>query len=378
MAYFRIEPIESGYLQMVVEGSVTRNDQDIFKAMSSLSKKRSPVILNLSDLRSGCQEFFGFIQELSLRTPIKVVSGNQEVVQSCVQNGISSFATLKNAVVSQAGDETLKKISLALRDFPILNVEAYQLAVYISTQDANFPDLEVKVRRNPNLAGQILRLANTAFFLRSGKAETLHQAFIVLGFANLRQIFLYNFYNSVSSLFKAQKEVIDHGRRCALVADFIARSAGSKPEECARVRIGALLHDIGKQVLSFLFPGQYEKVTPLARQKKIDTADSERLLFGVDHQAVGSMVCHRWNFPTYLSDIIGDHHFLSVSRWNDLTLPVFVANNFVNDLDQEPYQSYFQKLESYFALKKKTLPWKNVPLELKHHLESQPDVFSAS
>jgi len=375
MVSFKLDNISGGQIQVILEGEIKSSDQELLKFLTTLSKKHQSVILNLIGVKEADPEFFRHLADLIIRTPFKAVVNNQVLIAKCVQIGIPTFPTVKSAALSSLGDETIKQLSSQMRDLPILKTDAYGLAVYMSRLDATFPQLESMIKLNAGLCSQIIRLANSSYFLRPSKAETLQQAFVTLGFTNLRQLFLYNFYKSIAVLFKSQKEVIQHGQKCAVLAEFITKAAGASADECAKVRLGALLHDIGRQVLAYFFPAAYEKVfTQIARENKPANI-AEFVVFGVDHQAVGAMVCHKWNFPPYLADAISDHHSLSVGSWNTMTLPIFCANNFLNEEAKIPFAPYFAKLDAYFALKGKRVPWKDVVGEFRRRLESQEDPF---
>jgi len=372
-AQFHLETIEGGITQMVIEGRVEDSHFELFQALSHLSKRRGHVLINLATLGEGTKKFYTLLSELSARTKMKVIAVNQAIIAECEKIGLSAYPTVKSAALSYAGDETISLLVSRLRDVPILNTEAYQLISYVSQPEASFNGLETMIRNKPGLCSQIFRLANSSYYMRSMRADTLQQALVTLGFWNLRQIFIYNFYTSVSNIFASQKDVIQHGTDCAFLAEHICQASGGNIDECSKVRIAGLLHDVGRQALAFFFPDQYIKVLTKIKEESKPSYIAELLIFGTEHQTVGSLLCQKWNFPEYLAKIIADHHYLLSADWNLLTLPVFCANNFLNERDRTPYLTYFQRLEGYFFLKKKELPWKNVPEEFAKSLTAQKE-----
>ncbi|GAB4273423.1 MAG: hypothetical protein Kow0029_13100 [Candidatus Rifleibacteriota bacterium] len=373
MADYQIKTIEGGITQISVSGSVCKNDTDLFRALSQVSSKKKYALVNLLELSDSSEELFEHLDSISSRTKLKIIVKKPELVTKFNQLGLQTFPTIKSASLSYAGDETLRLLVSQLRDVPILNTDAYRLIQHVSSPDANFPELEKMLQNNPGICSQILRTANSPYFMRTSKAETLQQAMVTLGFVPLRQIFIYNFYNSVSNLFQVQKETIEHGQNCAKLAEYIAKSGGATYSECAKVRLIGLLHDIGRQALAFFFPQKYEKVREIILSEKKPSFVAELIVFGIEHQTIGSVLANRWNFPEYLCKVIGDHHYLKAKDWNTLTLPVFCANNFLNKMDGEPYSPYFQKLEGYFFLKRAELPWKNIDNEFLEFLEQSQE-----
>ncbi len=372
MAEFQINTIEGGITQITVTGKVGSNDLQLFRALSHLSRHHCSLV-NLLELVEASEDFFAHLEDLSSRTKIKVIAKSPELVSKFNEIGLQTYPTSKSASLSFAGEETLRVLTAHLRDVPILNTEAYRLIQHVASPDANFPELEKMLQNNAGICSQILRTANSSYFMRSSKAETLQQAMVTIGFATLRQIFIYNFYNSVGNFFGAQKETVEHGQECARLAEYIARSGGASYTECAKVRLIGLLHDVGRQALAFFFPQQYEKVQYMIRAENKPSFLAELVVFGIEHQNIGSILANRWNFPEYLSKVIGDHHYLKAKDWNTLTLPVFCANNFLNKRDGEPFSPFFQKLEGYFFLKRAELPWKNIDNEFQEFLDSSQE-----
>jgi putative nucleotidyltransferase with HDIG domain len=326
-------------------------------------------LVNLLELSESSDDLFQYLDELSARTKIKIITRKSEFLSKCNKLGLQTFPSTKSAALSYAGDETLSLLISRLRDVPILNTEAYKLIQHVASPDANFPELERMLQNNSGLCSQILRMANSPYFMRASKAESLQQAMVTLGFIPLRQLFIYNFYNSVGNFFGAQKSTIEHAQDCARLAEYIAKSSGAPYSECAKVRLIGLLHDVGKQALAFFFPQQYEKVQYMVKVESKPSFLAELIVFGIEHQKIGSILANRWNFPDYLSKVIGDHHYLKSKDWNELSLPVFCANNFLNNRDGEPSSPFYQNLETYFLLKKAELPWKDIDNEFFEFLQ---------
>lgn len=372
MAEYQINTIEGGITQITVSGIIEATDSELFKALSNLSNNNCALV-NLLELSETPDDLFMQLKDISSRTKIKVIVKKPEFVTKCSETGLQTFPTIKSASLSYAGDETLRLLITQLRDVPILNTEAYKLIQHVASPDANFPELEKMLQNNAGLCSQILRIANSSYFMRSSKAETLQQAMVTLGFAPLRQIFIYNFYNSVGNFFGVQKETVEHGQDCARLAEYIAKSAGASHAECSKIRLIGLLHDVGRQALAFFFPQQYEKVQHLIKVEQKPSFLAELVVFGTEHQNIGSVLANRWNFPDYLSKVIADHHYLQAKDWNKLTLPVFCANNFLNQRDGEPFSPYYHKLEGYFFLKRAELPWKDIDAEFLEFLDQSQE-----
>lgn len=377
MPQVRVETLDGGLNHVIIENDVSIPNADPEQSLSQFSKKLPQMLVNLLSLPTVSQKLIKHLGVLKDRSNIKVITQQQNVIDLCRRSGLAVFPSVKSAALSYAGDETLELLRRKLRDVPVLNTEAYKLIAATSSPDASLAMLESKIKDNPGLCSQIIRWANSATFARRAKAETLHQAMSILGMSNLRQLFIFNFYNSVGGLFSAQQELMDHGRKCAILAEFIAKAGGALSDECAKVRLGGLLHDIGRQALMFAFPERYQDV----RQKIIEESKpsfiAELLVFGTEHQSIGSHLCNLWNFPEYLGAIVADHHYLKSAGWNALTLPIFCANNYLNEIGKMPFSPWFQKLEAYFFVKQKDMPWNDVMKVFGEYMATQEqEIFS--
>ena len=99
---------------------------------------------------------------------------------------------------------------------------------------------------------------------------------------------------------------------CAITARLIAKHKGlSEPEE---VSVAALLHDIGKVVLSMKFPEDYEKVLAEAEGRAIPVLEAEKSHFTITHADAGGWIARKWNFPNNLVEVIEYHHKPHLSK----------------------------------------------------------------
>lgn len=96
-------------------------------------------------------------------------------------------------------------------------------------------------------------------------------------------------------------------RRANIAAKRGARSGGpaARPEEAF---LGALLHDLGKVVFDACFPKSYERVIEKVESRRVDIADVEREVFGVDHAVAGHRLALHWKLPPFVAECMWLHH----------------------------------------------------------------------
>ncbi|MBF0546285.1 MAG: HDOD domain-containing protein [Candidatus Riflebacteria bacterium] len=375
MGNFRVETLDGGFPFIKIEGTVQKKDNDILRAISGISKTHTSFIINLVELIDADEEFFEHLKGVSARSKLKVISTNSGITSRCLETGLSTFPSLKSAQLSFAGDETVRLLLSKLRDVPILSNDAYKLVSYTNNENANYDELEKMIKDNPGLVSQILRVSNSSYFFRGQTITVLSQALITIGLTHLRRLFVFNFYNSVMGLFGSQKELIKHGKECAMLSEFISKAAGAQKTDLQKMWLGGLLHDVGGQSLAYFFPEKYQVARTLVKEQKMPTYLGELVTFGTEHQSIGKLLAHKWNFPDYLQNIIGDHHYLQNEEGKRLTLPVFCANTYLNNRDGLPAPSYEDKLGEYFGLMKKEIPWGDIEQEFETALEEDKNPF---
>jgi putative nucleotidyltransferase with HDIG domain len=88
-------------------------------------------------------------------------------------------------------------------------------------------------------------------------------------------------------------------------ADQIGRATGWPERD--ELAVAALLHDVGRLVISRLHPGFKSYLDAVSRTPEQRLRD-EREQLGIDHALVGGVLARRWNFPQRIAVAIERHH----------------------------------------------------------------------
>ena len=186
-----------------------------------------------------------------------------------------------------------------------------QIINMVGKDDFSVNDLADVILKDPGLTSRLLRIANSAFYRQRSQIATVQQAVMVLGVMQVKCLAL------SASVFKTEalqtkyqidvKEIFSHFISVALGCKMLAAAMGQESTE--DVFIAGLLHDIGLVFFIHHFPDDYKAVL-----EKLDDypglIEAERAALGIDHAAIGKMLAEKWNFPTGLSEAIGNHHQL--------------------------------------------------------------------
>lgn len=134
----------------------------------------------------------------------------------------------------------LKKYSMLPVASPVVRDTLQTLA----SETVSFAEVAREIERDPDLALQILRTANSLTSSFTGRIHSVLQAVRLLGFKTVKGILLSAVLMDRSKGHPGISELWSHSQMVSLIAKIIARRQGFPWEEEAQT--AGLLHDIGK------------------------------------------------------------------------------------------------------------------------------------
>ncbi len=190
--------------------------------------------------------------------------------------------------------------------------------IYSPTSSAN--DLARVIENDPPLTAKILKAANSTFYGQSATVNSLRRAVVTLGFETIKELVT---AVAMSEFFMTpdQKSGLNrrglwiHSVAVAKTAQLISNRMGIGRPDVAYT--AGLLHDIGKIVLSTLFPEYYSRVASMAAAKKCRIILAEQRLLNTDHCMVGKVICEIWNLPDDISNAVFYHNDPLTHSGND-------------------------------------------------------------
>ena len=99
-----------------------------------------------------------------------------------------------------------------------------------------------------------------------------------------------------------------HSRRTAEVAEALAGRLHLAPGPTVEVRRAALLHDVGKLVMSRFVEPVDLKAIEMVREAGITRIQAETEVLGVNHAELGGLIATKWELPETLVRGIAYHH----------------------------------------------------------------------
>jgi putative nucleotidyltransferase with HDIG domain len=196
----------------------------------------------------------------------------------------------------------------ALEAFPALAESRDRLLTVVSKDHVATADVVTAVESDVALIIAALRLANQARG-GPGRVDTVVAAVELLTPRTVRalagRVRTFDFFERSSVWDAAPERFRLHALATQHAADRVAAEAGYEHRD--RLTVTSLLHDIGKLVLLYAYPGYPAQVHRRAKTPE-DRIHQERRELGVDHALVGGVLARRWGLPATIATTIERHH----------------------------------------------------------------------
>jgi len=234
-----------------------------------------------------------------------------------------------------------------INELPTLAVIAGELNRLLDDENTSASKVGAAIEKDQALASKILKLVNSAFFGLSSRVSSITHAITILGFNTVRNAAVsISVIKSFSG--KGQGEQFNladfwsHSVSVAVIARHLAEKCGLQTQnDCFTA---ALLHDMGKVVLSQCLTEKFEMVSSRMKREGISFNEAEKGIIDIDHAGIGAYLAKKWKLPPGLVDAIRYHHVptKSAQDW-ELLLVVHgadVLSHFIGDGFKEHEAAY--------------------------------------
>ena len=203
----------------------------------------------------------------------------------------------------------LRQIIMDTRTLPTLPGVVSKLNELSENEKSSVREMARIVSSDQVLSARILRLANSPSY-GFYRVSTISNAMILLGVNVVKSLAL------SSSIFEImEKKCVDlweHSLGVGVAANLIARKLALP--ECEEIATAALLHDIGKVIISIKCSEADQAIRQTVQEKNIYVLEAEREVLDTDHAEIGAWLAKSWFLPEKLSEPIAFHHDVTLSR----------------------------------------------------------------
>jgi len=164
---------------------------------------------------------------------------------------------------------------------------------------------------DPEWTAEVLRLAGSPVWGRTGAPADLNDAIGVLG---LRRFYQLVAVSAVGPLLKAplsgyglgEGELWNHSLAVAIATREILLEKGLKP--CEEAFTAALLHDVGKLLLGSALETDPDADFLESEDEAATSEEVEHRAAGMDHAEAGGLLLEHWKMPYWLVTAVRSHH----------------------------------------------------------------------
>ncbi len=206
---------------------------------------------------------------------------------------------------------TLVKLLEKIKEMPPLPQSITQILEISRSTKSSAQDLAKVFERDPALAANILKIANSSFYGFTRKISTITHAIVCLGLDTVKSIALTSstqemLNNEIPAYDLEKGMLLQHSITCANCARIIAQRIGYK--DCEEAYTAGLLLDIGKVILSRFAEDQFNQIIEKTKDNKTPFNIAEQEILGFDHPKIGGRIIKKWNLPPILIEAVQYHH----------------------------------------------------------------------
>lgn len=206
-------------------------------------------------------------------------------------------------------------VALILRhvtNLPTLSPVATRVLQLSGSEDADISELVSLIESDPTLSARVLAMCRRSD-VGARAVTTVSRAVLLLGFEAVRAAMLS--LEVVDCIAPPERDgASPFDRRqlwlnslcVATCAEWLTERLDREPDapEPGEAFLAALLHDIGKIALDRLMPRSFARAVEIAAEERIDIAEAERRVLGLDHHAVGKRLAEHWQLAHAIADAI--------------------------------------------------------------------------
>ena len=222
----------------------------------------------------------------------------------------------------------------ALGDLPPFSPILNRLLATLAQDDISFARLGDLIEKDTVVAGNILRLVNSALYGRQGTINSVRHAITLLGINKLRNAVLgmsitrmWNDVRTPPGWSMARFNL--HSVSTAILADLLAQRLPVDYPEGAFA--AGLFHDVGRLLIALGLREEHGQILQLYAESGQSMIECEQEVIGVTHPELSVAAMVAWNLPRPIQTAVELHHRPPEARDElELAHVVYAADQFVN------------------------------------------------
>jgi putative nucleotidyltransferase with HDIG domain len=215
-----------------------------------------------------------------------------------------------------------------IRQLEPMPVTAQRLLSLANGDDVSLVTVAELVEFDQVIAASVLRMARSWTYAGSRPPETVRDAVLRLGTVPLLNMVLGDYLTRITSsapLYDlSEDDLWTHAAAAQLAVRALAQECEMPLPPLAST--AALLHDIGKLVMSRCLDTSVERIVQHAKHAGLTFVEAEQEMLGVNHASIGAAIAVEWQFPDEVTDAIARHHDRHLGESTPILDAVVIAN----------------------------------------------------
>jgi HD-like signal output (HDOD) protein len=216
-----------------------------------------------------------------------------------------------SASTPAAGTPTVRERSLlALGQLPPFSPILNRLIASLASEDVSFAKIADLIEKDTVLAGNILKLVNSALYGLAGTVNSIRHAVSLLGINKLRNAAL---SMSVARMWSQVKtppgwstpNFNQHSVGVGILSDLLAQRLNVAYAEGAFA--AGLFHDLGLLLVSIGMHDEYKQLTLLCQKSNKWEPEYEMQVLGMTHAELSADALAQWNLPEEIQIAVRYH-----------------------------------------------------------------------
>jgi HD-like signal output (HDOD) protein len=204
-----------------------------------------------------------------------------------------------------------EKVEQTINFLPPLPSVMTELIAALRSDDADFRTLGKIISKDPSMAMNVMKIANSAFFGLPQQVASLEHAIGMLGTGEIISICI---SCGTSRSLKPPKgvETVDmqrfwrHSVATGVIAKIVSRKLGVG--RLNNLYLSGLVHDVGVVVLDRFKHDVYREIIHLTYEENISVLEAEERVMGASHDTVGGWLMEKWKLSDLFVEVASCHH----------------------------------------------------------------------
>lgn len=225
---------------------------------------------------------------------------------------ISAIERMATLVSWLTNNTTIDMVS-GLHSLPTIPSNYQGVLRAIHSPDSSVQDIAEAVGKDMGITSRVLQVANSAYYGYSKKITSPMEASMLLGIDTLKSLVRYTHVLNNFPQTPATNAIFDavwrHSAGVAAVARKIVLLHTQDEALGDEAFTAALLHDIGKVVLTSIKPDEYKQVIRQAAETNTPIHMIERVKLQTTHAETGAYLLSLWGIPFSILEAVAWHHY---------------------------------------------------------------------